>query len=99
MLRRQLNHRWITYQQGGKAEKIGVYLRDSTVRYVLWLGFIDVTAAKLIENAKPVRLEVDLWTPLECPTDWEPVPSDKFVQGCLTSEGVYTVIEVNLKLV
>lgn len=80
---------------------VGVKLVSGEVRYVRWIGFIDIEVAKAIKNAKPVKLEVARYSNNAggWASDWVNLKPGQYVQGCLTVEGVYAVVATGIRVV
>lgn len=94
----RLNYRLIELTGETRGEDVGVLLRTGEYRYVRWLGFIDRDQAKAA--GKPVKLKIDrIGTTQGFSTAWEEVAVGKHVQGCMTKDGVYAVIEQSIRLV
>ena len=100
VLNRRLNYRnvLLTDRPGGE---VGYLLPDGERRFVRWLGFIERTAARALDGARPVRLAditrvgVAGWPSHE----WREVPPGECVHGCLTGRGVYAVYDAVVALV
>ena len=103
ILVRKLNHRNIELHQNTKGECVGVRTRDGEYIYYPWLGFITADKAKGTQNARPVKLKVQRIGTAGVlnnrATQWQEVPDDKHIQGCLTQQGVYAVVDVNVRVV
>jgi len=72
---------------------VGVHTRSGDTERVRWLGMLELENAKQLAGARPVRLDVNAFT-LEdgaWVTGWQPIPSNRFVQGALVPQGVYGV--------
>lgn len=101
VLNRRLNTRNILLAQGTRGEHVGYLLPDGGRRSVQWLGFIERSTARSMKAARPVRL-VDITrvgTSNGHAPEWEDLPSDAFVHGCLTQWGAYAVYAENVCLV
>ena len=71
--------------------------RSGEYRYVRWLGFIQRDDAILL--GKPVKLQISrIGRSADFGTVWDDVPKGKHVQGCLTRDGAYAVVEPHLRL-
>ena len=98
VLCRRLNHRNIELHDGTTGETVGVLKRDGSYTYVPWLGFIERSKAK--SCGKPVKLLIarvgrkDSWN-----TIWEDIAEGRHVQGCITSNGAFAVIDHGVKIV
>ena len=98
ILARWLNNRLIELGPDTLGETVGVLTRSGDYRYVRWLGFVDRQLAGRL--GRPVKLEVDrIGRSADFGATWEDVPPGKHVQGCLTREGVYAVVEDKVRLV
>ena len=101
VLNRRLNTRNILLAQDTRGEYVGYLLADGGRRFVRWLGFIERAKARAMKAGRPVRL-VDITrigTSNGLAPEWQDLPSDSFVHGCLTEWGVYAVYEENVCLV
>jgi len=98
ILARWLNNRLIELRPDTKSETVGVLTRQGDYRYVRWLGFVERSqAAKL---GRPVKLEINrIGHAGDFGAHWQDVPSGRHVQGCLTSAGVYAVVDESVRLV
>ena len=86
VLNRRLNTRNILLAQGTRGEHVGYLLPSGGRRFVQWLGFIERSKARAMKSARPVRL-VDITrigTANGHVPEWQDLPSDAFVHGCLT---------------
>ena len=100
VLNRRINYRnvLLTARPGGQ---IGYLLRNGERRLVPWLGFIERTAARALQDARPVRLAditrvgVAGWPAPE----WREVPPGECVHGCLTSRGAFAIYDAVVALV
>ena len=100
VLNRQLNYRnvLLTDRPGGE---VGYLLRSGERRFVPWLGFIERSAARALEDARPVRLTditrvgVAGWPAPE----WREVPPGECVHGYLTSRGAFAIYDAVVALV
>jgi hypothetical protein len=98
LLARWLNSRLIELRADTLGETVGVLTRDGSYRYVRWLGFVDRHRAG--ELGRPVKLQVNrIGRAADFGATWVDVPAGKHVQGCLTAEGVYAVVEETVRLV
>lgn len=95
-LRYQFNSAMTTLPEFGapKFDVVPVLKKDGDFERVKWLGFIDVEDAKVLRQAKPVKLDIRHYSvaPGTWPK-WRDVGSDKAVQGCLIASGVYAVVQ------
>lgn len=71
---------------------VRVLRRDGTWAIKRWLGFVDLSVARKIQNARPVKIEVwaygsdDHWL-----VDVTFLEKGEYIQGALTPLGVYAV--------
>ena len=97
ILARYLNQRLIKLSGDTKGEAVGVLRRSGEYRYVRWLGFINRDEAK--SHGKPVKLEISrIGMASDVGVVWEDVPKGKHVQGCLTRDGAYAVVEPHVRV-
>lgn len=74
-------------------ETVGLVRRDGSLGYRLWCGFIDVHEARLLPHAVPVKMVIVAFALSDEPgARWTALPDDRFLQGCLTAEGVRCVL-------
>ncbi len=99
VLARYLNKRLIVLEQNtGKGETVGVLRRDGSYDYRRWLGFIDRSQARSL--GKPVKLQIArVGHQGEFHIEWRDVAKGRHVQGCLTSKGVYAVVDWTVRMV
>ena len=98
ILCRKLNARNIQLCHDTKGETVGVLCRNGEYRYLPWLGFLDRSEAS--GHGTPVKLLIDRighgdsdgWN-----VRWVDVERGRHVQGCLTTQGVYAVVDQNVK--
>ena len=101
ILNRRLNTRNILLAQGTRGEHVGYLLPNGGRRFVQWLGFVERSKARSMKAARPVRL-VDITgigTANGHAPEWQDLPEDSFVHGCLTEWRAYAVYEENVCLV
>lgn len=101
VLNRRLNYRNILLAQGTRGEDVGYLLANGSRRFVPWLGFIERTEARAMEEGRPVRL-ADITRVGRAdghPPEWRDLPEGSFVHGCLTPRGAYAVYEENVCVV
>ena len=101
VLNRRLNTRNILLAQGTRGEHVGYLLPNGGRRFVQWLGFIERSKVRSTKAARPVRL-VDITrigTSNGHAPEWQDIPADAFVHGCLTEWGAYALYEGNVSLV
>lgn len=72
---------------------VGVFTRSGETERVRWLGMIELSEAKRLTAARPVRLDVKSYTleDGEWVTGWQDIPTGWYVQGALVREGVFGV--------
>ena len=100
ILCRKLNARNIQLRLATKDQTVGVLCRNGEYRYVPWLGFLDRSEATV--RGKPVKLLIDRigqgdfdgWN-----IRWLEVERGRHVQGCLTAQGVYAVIDQSVRVI
>ncbi len=98
MLARYLNKRLIELGENTRGEAVGVLLRSGEYRYVRWLGFIGRERAR--HTGRPAKLEIArIGRVRGHSVTWEAVPEGAHVQGCLTREGAYAVVEASVRVV
>lgn len=100
-LSRKLNAKNIVLHPHTRGETVGVKLACGEVRYVPWVGFIDVDVAKSIKHATAVKLDVARYSNNAggWASEWTDLQASEYVQGCLTAEGVYGVLTTGVKIV
>ena len=82
-----------------RGQTVGVRLDSGGIRYMQWAGFIELEVARAIKNAVPVKLVVDRYSNANgWATDWIRLKPGEFVQGCVTPEGVYGVVETGVRI-
>lgn len=98
---RRFNARNIELYPHTRGEDVGVKLTSGEVRYVRWLGFLDVDVARAIKGAKAVKLDVQRYSNNAggWAGDWVDLQPGQFVQGCLTAEGVFGVIATGVRII
>ncbi|WP_320838157.1 hypothetical protein [Zhongshania sp.] len=75
-------------------EHLPVLTKTGDFERMPWRGFIDLEDALKIEGAKPVKLDVYQYsTSVAATPKWQNVTEGMAVQGCLTSLGVYAVVD------
>ena len=93
----RLNYRLIELTGETRGEDVGVLTRTGEYQYVRWLGFMSRDAAK--GTGRPVKLRIHrIGRTQGFGTTWEEVPKGKHVQGCMTKDGVYAVVEDAVRL-
>jgi hypothetical protein len=98
VLARSLNKRVIELRSATRGETVGVLRRNGDYQYRAWLGFVDRREA--LKLGKPVKLQITrVGQQGDFGTAWRDVPKGRHVQGCLTSQGVYAVVDWSVKLV
>lgn len=97
---RRFNYRNVELYPETRGETIGVLLGDGSSKFCRWLGFIDREQAKRLPDARPVKLVASRYSnESDIGGNWQDVPADCCVQGCLTSKGVYAVTCSRVRLV
>lgn len=96
---RQLNKRMIRLDAANvRGETVGVRQRSGEYRYVPWLGFLSREDA--VRIGRPVKLKVlRIGHERQSATEWIDVPAAQHVQGCLTPEGAYAVVETAVRVI
>lgn len=98
ILARYLNKRLIELHGTTRGETVGVLRRNGDYQFRPWLGFVDRRAA--LGLGRPVKLQVArVGQQGDFGTEWRDVPKGRHVQGCLTRQGVYAVVDWGVKLV
>ena len=94
-----INMRNIILRPDSKGEWAFVLLKNGEFRSVPWCGLISKQAAKKMQ-ARPVKIRALRWGyDLGHSIEWQEIPDGKFLQGCLTGEGVYAVVDSELRIV
>lgn len=89
-LRRKQNYRNIVLRDYYEGERVGVLLRDGSLQYVKWLGFVELDEAKQRPYSRPVKVSIHS---IQQTTEWVTLSDGEYVQGCLTvGEGVRGVL-------
>lgn len=87
----------MTTLQEGKEPRfdvVPVRLKSGDFRRVKWLGYIDLCDTRNISDAKPVKLLVKAYSVSVSPfPKWINLKDGQCIQGCLTVNGVYCVVE------
>ena len=100
VLLRKLNHRNIELHHGTRGETVGVLMRNGQYHHVPWLGFVSAAEARQLPRARPVKLKIARIGKIkEINTQWQDVPRGKHVQGCLTQQGVYAIVNMDVRVV
>ncbi len=94
LLRRSLNYRKVVLGEETTREVVGVRRKDGSFDYKTWRGFIDVERAREMPGAIPVKLQIEAFAADEGgpPLEWIEVPPGRYLQGCLTADGVRCVL-------
>ena len=93
ILRRMQNYRAIELAAQTRGEVVGVLRRDGSLGCRSWCGFIDVRRARRLSGAVPVKLAIVAYAFSDGPgRSWVAVPDARFLQGCLTADGVRCVL-------
>lgn len=73
---------------------VPVLKADGSFERLRWAGFMDAEDARGWKLAKPVRLDIFLYSVSPGPVPkWKKVPEGQAVLGCLTRVGVHAVVE------
>jgi len=98
ILCRKLNHRNIELHDSTRGEAVGVLKRSGEYGYVPWLGFIE--RGKAQRTGRPVKLLIARVGHLDgVRTHWVNLKPGEHVQGCLTREGAYAVMDLDVRIV
>jgi hypothetical protein len=98
VLGRYLNYRSIQLRDDTKGEIVGVRMRSGEYRYVRWLGFIGRERAT--QTGRPCKLEIArIGRARGTGVDWQSVPKGSHIQGCLTREGAFAVVEASVRVI
>lgn len=74
-------------------ESVGLLRIDGSLGYRPWRGFIDVADARLSAFAVPVKMAIEAFTlDNAIGARFFPVPTGRFLQGCLCADGVRCVL-------
>ena len=100
ILCRKLNARNIQLCHDTKGQTVGVLRRNGEYRYLPWLGFLDRSEAST--RGKSVRLLIDRigqgdadgWN-----IKWVDLEPGRHVQGCLTPQGVFAVVDRAVRVI
>lgn len=95
-LLRSINYKKITLHPKTTGEHVDVVLRSGETTSRKWLGFIDATEAKVLPDAKPVKLLADRYNN---GSGWVDLQPDERIQGCLVEGGVYAVLNSHIRVV
>jgi len=100
-LRARINYAFWEFRdkRGGS---IGVFLKNGDIRPERWLGFIDIDEARRLQRLKvgiPVRLQAEQYAAEGIGVAWTDFPAGHYAQGCLVNDGVYGVMESNVRVV
>lgn len=98
ILCRKLNHRNIELHDSTRGEAVGVLRRSGDYGFVPWLGFID--RGKAERTGRAVKLQIARVGHLDgVRTCWLDLKPGEHVQGCLTREGAYAVLDLDVRVV
>jgi len=100
-LRIKFNYAYYELTKHNIGKQVGVFTKAGDIKMMRWLGFISVAKARALHNekaAKSVRLNVNQYSNEDTAVRFIDIPTDTFVQGCLTQDGVYCVIEAQVRL-
>ena len=94
LLIRKLNYRMIQLDDDNIGlEQIG-YLKGEEYRYVRWGGFIKREQAKLLHEAKPVRLEISAYYKSEeLRSERFDLSPGQHIHGCLSSNVAFALYD------
>ena len=95
-LLRSINYKKITLNHKTTGEYVDVQLRSGETISRSWLGFIDVTEAKELPDARPVKLLVDRYND---GNGWVDLQPSERIQGCLVADGVYAVLSSQIRVI
>ena len=99
-LSRRFNARNVELYPHTRGEDVGVKLSSGEVKYVRWIGFIDIEIAKAIKSATPVKLKVSRYSNAAgWGSGWVDLKPGEYVQGCLTVEGVYAIVTTGVRVI
>lgn len=74
-------------------ESVGLLRLDGSLGYRPWRGFINVVDARLAAYAVPVKMAIEAFSLDEAiGARWYPVPTGRYLQGCLSADGVRCVL-------
>lgn len=74
--------------------QVPVLRKDGSSRYVSWRGFMDLEEARENPKFKPVKvLAVEYSVSPGFGDRWRKLGERECIQGCLTRNGVYAVVE------
>ena len=77
---------------------MGVLKKSGEYCYVPWLGFID--RGKASRTGRPVKLLIARVGRLDgVRTCWRDLKPGEHVQGCLTREGAYAVLDLDVRVI
>lgn len=94
---RRQNYRIIELSHTTRNEAVEVRLADGRYRFVPWRGFIGADRALNLPNARPVKLKVSKVRNSQR-EGWRDLPKGAFVQGCLTPDGVFAVVDHRVRV-
>lgn len=76
-----------------------VLLKNGEFRSLPWCGFVSRQTAKKILG-RPVKIRALRWGyDLGLSIEWHEIPSGQYVHACLTEEGVYAIVDSELRIV
>ena len=76
-----------------------VLLKNGECLSVPWCGFVSRQAAKKM-TARSVKIRALRWGyDLGLSIEWHEIPSGQYVQACLTEQGVFAVVDSELRIV
>ena len=92
ILYRKQNFRNIKLDQDTIGETVGVVLKNESLKFMRWAGFIRRETAKADYRAKPVLLAISR-------IDGEDLQDGEYVQGCMIGANVYVVVDSKVSVV
>ena len=94
-----MNMRNIVLRHDTKGQYAFVLLKNGECRSVPWCGFVSRQAAKKMQ-ARSVKIRSLRWVyDLGLSIEWHEIPSGQYVQACLTEQGVFAVVDSELRIV
>ena len=95
VLNRRNNYANVRLDDDTKSGSIGYLRSNGEHRYVAWLGFIERRAARALRDARPARLVNISRAGFHggVHLDWQDLPHDSCIHGCLTSHGAYAIYD------
>ena len=92
---RRLNYRMISLDEDNIGlEQVGYRLKSGEYQYVRWGGFIRSAQAKLLHDARPVRLEIYAYYKNDgIPSDRCELDKTKHIHGCLSANVAFAIYD------